>query len=135
MDRPRHIVRALFLVTLGAACGCGSDSDCRDRGIQIIAGEMLVKSLSLSGPGCENARIRSAPPCNDAGGFWPHCKYYYIYPGAAGECTVHIELENGMAVDKTASFVYEDGHQCAGYYVQGNQRWSLTDLFSDAGAG
>jgi hypothetical protein len=137
MDRPRHIVRALFWVTLGAACGCGS-SNCMDPWIQISAGDMLVKSLSLSGPGCENATIHSYDRlygrCGD--GFTPHCQYYTIRPGAAGECTVHIELENGMAVDKTASFVYSGGDYCAGYYPQGGrQRWSLPDLFSDAGAG
>jgi hypothetical protein len=134
MDRVRYMIRALFWVTLGAACGCGT-ANCRDRSIQIIAGEMLVKSLSLSGPGCENARIHSDGPSRATDGFTPHAWYYYIYPAAAGECTVHIELENGMAVDKTASFVYSGGDQCAGYYVQGYQRWWLTDLFSDAGAG
>jgi hypothetical protein len=86
---------------------------------------MLVKSLSLSGPACENARITSDMPsrgapisvsCDD--GFTPYCQYYYIYPSASGECTVHIELESGMAVDKTAWFVYSGG-DCAGYYVQG----------------
>ena len=135
MNRPRHIVGALFLVTLGAACGEDPIIDCDGPEILISAREMLVKSISLSGPGCEDASIHSDIPspgapisvyCDD--GFWPYCQSYNIYPRAAGECTVHIELESGKAVDKTVSLVYDSG--CGVYYVQGgDRRWSLPDLF------
>ena len=145
--RPHHMTKVLLCVALVAGCGGGVEVNCLRNQIQIATRGMLVKSLTLSGPGCDNATIMSDYPLpeapdsvrRDAGfmssGFTPYCQYYYIKPGASGECTVHIELESGVAVDKTTSFSYSNGGSCPGYRIQGSWTWMLTDLFADAGSG
>ncbi len=123
----------LCLAALVAACGT-SIYDCTDDAIQISTRGMLVKSLSLRGPGCENAVVSSqgvSARCDT--GFAPDCEYYYIDPGASGECTVHIVLENGGTLDKTTTFQYSNDGHCSGYYSHDADSWVLTELVADAG--
>jgi hypothetical protein len=138
-----HMTKAVFWVALVAGCGGGDTVDCPRNLIQIVTEGMLVSSIALSGPGCDNATIRSDYPSPDApvsvgcdAGFTPYCQYYYIKPGASGECGVHIELESGVAVDKTTSFSYLNGGICpAGYRIEGDRTWFLTRLLPDGGSG
>jgi hypothetical protein len=123
----------LCSVALVAACGT-NDIDCTERAIQISTRGMLVKSMTLSGPGCENAVVSSqgaSARCDT--GFTPECEYYYIDPGASGKCTVHIILESGAAVDKTTTFDYASDGVCSGYYSRDGSSWVLTELVADAG--
>jgi hypothetical protein len=134
------MARALLAwVGLVAACGT-TDIDCVDDAIQISTRGMLVKSLSMSGPGCQNAVVSSQAPSPAAPvtvrcdtGFTPYCEYYYIDPGASGECKVHIVLESGAIVDKTTTFEYANDGACSGYYSRDDRSWVLTELAGDAG--
>jgi hypothetical protein len=134
------MTRALLpCVGLVAACGT-TDVDCVQRAIQISTRGTLVKSMTLSGPGCENSVITSDWPSPAApvsvrcgNGFTPYCQYYYLYPGASGECTVHIVLESGAAVDKTTTFEYVRDGSCSGYYSRDDPSWVLDELAADAG--
>ena len=130
------------LIIAWSAMGCGkSIYDCSERAIQVSARGRLVQTLELSGPGCENAVVTSdmplpaSDPSTQCGsGFSPHCEYYYIDPHAAGDCNVHIVLDDGQTFDKTATFYFSNDEHCSGYYPRGDNSWNLSSLVADAGS-
>ena len=78
-------------------------------------------------------QISSRVPLNDyresyRDAFVPDGLHYKILATAAGDCSVHIELESGEAVDHTTIFHW--GGCCNGYYPEGPRSVRLT---SDAG--
>ena len=107
----------------------------------MVADGKLVRSITLSGPGCEHAVITSDMPvpaaaqstqCGDR--FAPYCEYYYIEPHAAGDCNVHIDFDDGTSFDKTATFAFSADEHCGGYYPRGSGSWNLGELIGDAGS-
>jgi hypothetical protein len=137
------MLKLVSLIIAWSAVGCGTSIyDCSDRAIQVSTRGKLVKSLELSGPGCDNAVVTSDMPLPAAdqstqcgSGFTPYCEYYYIDPHAAGDCNVHIVLDDDEAFNKTATFYFSNDEHCGGYYTRGENSWNLGALLDDAGSG
>ena len=139
---PKRLESLVFVVAL-ATPGCGGDScKCLPSGIYISTHGAQAKSMTLTGPACETAKVSSSVEVSrDAGPmyvnrsdvFVPNAFDYSIQPAAAGDCTVHIELESG-SVDKTVTFRYSSGDCCKGYYTS-DSMWNLhaLELALDAG--
>jgi hypothetical protein len=138
-----HVIPFYLLATtwLVSACEEHVETECTPSSVQVNAEGTLVKSINLSGAGCENALIGSdacyssvVQEKSTRWGFVPHCRYYYIEPRAAGDCTINVVFEDGQSVDKTVTFVYSADRKCSGFgYDSPWETWYLNALATDAG--
>jgi hypothetical protein len=125
-----------FLASVAGGCA-DPNCACAQPGVYIAADAVHVAALSLTGPGCETASVRSTLPTgapsppgliavSQQDGFVAGAHSYSISGRAEGSCLVVLTFADGSVGRRAYAVRYEGGTCCAGYYFGGDDTlWSL----------